>query len=205
MELMITVSIATMGFVALFTLQAITYRGMANTQNLIQATNLGENFLEQLKLEFMAWTDNPGEGLENGENFPHLADLPTGASATAGATTAGSGMMEAPGWVHGGIDTGEDRRVSVVGATHPLGFNAGSRAAMISPGQEEVERPFCLHYRLTWLIPNRALRAEVEVSWPMENANLTEFLRCEQLAASNLGEVRSVTLTSTLAVNVFQR
>jgi prepilin-type N-terminal cleavage/methylation domain-containing protein len=205
LELMITVSIATMGFVALLTLQTATMRGMANTRHLIQATGLGENFIEQLRLEFISWTDNPGEGLSNEANYPHLAGLPTDAAATAGATSVTAGVNNAPGWVNADIDGGEDRRVSVVGDPHPFGFNSGIRAAMITPGAEDIEQPYCMRYRLTWLIPGRAIRAEVEVAWPLENANIQTFLTCANLASSNLGEMRSVTLMSTLAINVFQR
>lgn len=204
-ELMITVSITTMGFVALLTLQTATLRGMSNTRHLIQATSLAENFLGQLQLEFMGWTENPGQGLSNTTNFPHLAGLPTDAAATAGATSSSDGVDNAPGWVNADTDGGDDRRVSVVGDRHPFGFNSGIRAAMISPGAEDIEAPYCMRYRLTWLIPQRAIRAEVEVAWPLENANLDNFLTCEEMASANLGELRSVTLMSTLAVNVFQR
>lgn len=205
LELMITVSIATMGFVALLTLQTSTLRGMANTRHLIQATSLAENFLEQLRLEFMSWTDNPGQGLTNETYFPHLAGLPTDAAASVGATSTTSGVNNAPGWVNADRDNGDDRRVSVVGDPHPFGFNTGIRKAMISPGAEDIEQPYCMRYRLTWLIPGRAIRAEVEVAWPLENANLEGYLACEELASANLGELRSVTLMSTLSINVFQR
>jgi prepilin-type N-terminal cleavage/methylation domain-containing protein len=205
LELMITVSVATMGFVALLTLQTSTMRGMINTRHLIQATSLAENFLEQLRLEFMGWTDNPGEDLTNTANFPHLAGLPTDAAAAAGAMSVTAGLVDAPGWVNADIDNGDDRRVSVVGDPHPFGFNNGIRTAMITPGAEDIEQPYCMRYRLTWLIPGRAIRAEVEVAWPLENANIDRFLACEDLASSNLGELRSVTLMSTLAINVFQR
>ena len=204
-ELMITVSISTMGFVALLTLQTSTLRGMANTRHLIQATSLAENFLEQLRLEFMGWTDNVGQGLTNDTNFPHLAGLPTDAAAVAGAMSQSDGIDGAPGWVNADKDGGEDRRVSVVGDAHPFGFNTGLRAAMLSPGAEDIEQPYCMRYRLTWLIPKRAIRAEVEVAWPLENANMDTFLGCDQMASTNLGEMRSVTLMSTLSVNVFQR
>ena len=204
-ELMITVSVATMGFVALLTLQTSTLRGMANTRHLIQATNLAENFIEQLRLEFMAWTDNPGQGLSNTERFPHLAGLPEEATSAAGAMSIGAGAGNAPGWVNAGGTTAEDRRVSVVGDASKFDFNRGSRAAMLSPGNEEVEQPYCMHYRLTWLIPGRAIRTEVEVSWPLENADMEAFIKCDQLASSNLGSLRSVTMTSTLSINLFQR
>lgn len=205
-ELLMVVVVSTMGFVALFGMQTASLRGLNNTKRILEATNLAENFIEELRVEFMAWTENPGEGLQDlPASFPHLADLPTGPAVAAGAQTPGDAIPGAPGWVLGDEGLEADRRVSVVGDPHPLGLNNGVRAAMLSPGFEGDEQPFCLHYRLTWLIPNRAIRAEVEVSWATPEADMDDFVQCDQTASSNLGELRSVTMTSTLPVNVFQR
>lgn len=202
-EVLIVVIVSTLGFVALFGMQVATLRGLSNTRRIIEATNLAENFLEQLRLEFSAWTDEPGGGLADGV-FPHLAGLPVGPSAVAGGQTVGGEIADAPAWIIGDAGVGADRRVSVIGDQNGA-FNTGIRAAMLSPGSEEVEQPFCLHYRLTWLIPNRSMRAEVEVVWPLENANLETFVDCAQLASAALGELRSVNLTTNLSVNTFLR
>jgi type II secretory pathway pseudopilin PulG len=203
-EVLIVVIVSTLGFVALFGMQVATLRGLANTRRIIEATNLAENFLEQLRLEFSAWTDEPGGGLDDGGVFPHLAGLPAGPAAVAGGQTIGGEIAGAPAWIIGDAGAGTDRRVSVVGDQNGT-LNTGIRAAMLSPGSEEIEQPFCLHYRLTWLIPNRSIRAEVEVVWPLENANLEAFLDCAQLASAALGELRSVSLTTNLSVNTFLR
>jgi prepilin-type N-terminal cleavage/methylation domain-containing protein len=207
-ELLVVVIISTIGFVGLLGLQTATLRGLANTRQMVQATTLAENFLEMLRLEFMAWQVDGTSLLGDSATFPHLVDLPVGnvagqlgaygvpVSTKAGATS---------GWEILGDATQDDRRVSVVGAPHPLSFNDGIREATIDPGFEDSQKPFCALYRLTWLIPDRAIRAEVEVSWPLENANMTNFIRCEELAAMHLGETRSVTLTTTLVPNLFQR
>ncbi|MEE2780400.1 MAG: prepilin-type N-terminal cleavage/methylation domain-containing protein [Myxococcota bacterium] len=203
-ELLVVIVVSTMGFLALFQLQISTLRGLSNSRRIIEASNLGENFIEQLRLEFMAWTDQPGEGLGDVTKFPHLAGLtPTGAGV--GAQTPGGEVTDATGWVIGDEDGGQDRRVSRVGDPHPQGFNIGSRKAMITHGFEGDEQPYCLHYRLTWLIVDRAIRAEVEVSWPLLDADIETFRTCNRLASDRLNDVRSVTLTSTLAVNTFQR
>ena len=203
-ELLVVIVVSTMGFLALFQLQISTLRGLSNSRRIIEATNLGENFIEQLRLEFMPWTDRGGEGLGDVSKFPHLAGLqPSGASV--GGQTPGGEVTDATGWVIGDEDGGEDRRVSRVGDPHPHGFNIGSRKAMITHGFEGDEQPYCLHYRLTWLIVDRAIRAEVEVSWPLLHAYVESFRSCDRLASDRLHDLRSVTLTSTLAVNTFQR
>ncbi len=205
-ELLMVVVVSTLGFVALFSMQTASLRGMSMSRKMLEATNLAENYIEQLRLEFMAWTSIPGEGLaDNPGAFPHLANLPTGMGVAAGAQTPGDSIGTAAGWVRGDLGAEADRRVSVVGDLNPLGINSGSYAAMISPGFAGAEQPFCLFYRLTWLIPNQAIRAEVEVTWPMADANMEDFLECQTLAADNLGELRSVTMATTLGINVFQR
>ena len=105
----------------------------------------------------------------------------------------------------GGAPGANDRRVSAVGDPSPLGYNAGSLAAMLDPGFEADQQPYCLLYRLTWLIPGSAIRAEVEVSWPLDVADIEAFMRCDTMAANQLDQVRSVTLTTTISVNLFRR
>ena len=203
-ELLMVVVVTTLGFVALLNMQMATLRGLAHAKHLAQATNLAENFIEQLRLEFMSWTDIPGQGLDGGGTFPHIKDLVVGGGVTAGAQATGD-VLGAPGWMRAGPTSGEDRRVSRVGPMNPLGFNSGIRQAMIQPGFEGTDKPYCMHYRLTWLVPNRAIRVEVEVSWPLANADLDKFMLCDTLASADLGQARSVTLTSSLGMNVFER
>ncbi len=203
-ELLIVVAVTTLGFVALFDLQASTLRGMASMRRMLEATMLAENFIETLRLELSAWT--PGSNLGNPALFPHLSDLPTDASAQAGSQTTGDATGDlAPGWIIADQEASADRRVSMAGDLHPLDFNAGIRAAMLEPGMEDVQQPFCLLYRLTWLIPGAAIRAEVEVSWPLDTADMESFLLCDFNASTRLDQVRSVTLTSTLSTNLFHR
>ena len=202
-ELLMVVGVSTIGFVSLFDLQAKSIRGMTNMVRMQRATLLAENFIENLRLEFSQWT--PTENLDDPDKFPHLADLGTSDEAVAGGQTPGDNVEGGPGWVIGDGRKGVDRRVPYAGDRHPQGYNDGLRAAMISPGMEEDDQPFCLLYRLTWLQPNRAIRVEVEVSWPQAGANMTRFEQCNSIASAHLDEVRSVTVTSTILVNVFNR
>jgi prepilin-type N-terminal cleavage/methylation domain-containing protein len=207
-ELLIVVAVSTVGFVALFDLQAGTLRGMQNMRMTAEATNLAENFIERLRVEFMAWTDR-ADGQLDGMSFPHLAGLPVGNAVAPGAMTPGDGVDGGTGWVIAGADVGggADRRVSVVGDVDTvLGTNVGLHQAMVDPGVAgEAQQPFCLLYRLTWLIPGQAIRVEVEVSWPLENAPMDTFMQCNQIAANQLHQARSVNLTTTLSANVFGR
>ena len=176
------------------------------------ALALGENFLEDLRLEFSQWTPETSlAALASGGKLPHLAGLPTGAAAQPGAQTLGDGVDGGPGWVIGDEDGDPDRRVGVVGdagafpAAPATASNAGALAATTDPNVPGAAQPFCLLYRLTWLVPQRAFRAEVEVQWPLDTANMTEFVKCDKIAASRLDQVRSVTLTTTISANLFRR
>ena len=202
-ELLMVVGVSTMGFVALFDLQAKSVRGMTNMVRMQQATLLAENFIENLRLEFSQWT--PTESLKGAQKFPHLANLGIDDAAIPGGKTPGDNVEGGPGWVIGDDRMGSDRRVPRAGDLHPSGYNAGIRMATISPGMEEDDQPFCLLYRLTWLQPNRAIRLEVEVSWPMDRADMKRFQQCDFSASTRLSEVRSVTMTSALLINVFNR
>lgn len=202
-ELLLVVVLTTIGFVGLFDLQASSIRGMGNMVRMQQAVQLGENFIEQLRLEFSAWT--PTESLNNPGLFPHLANLPTDDAARAGVQTPGDEVANGPGWVIADRDKGDDRRVSAVGDAHPGGFNKGLRLAMLNTDVEDADQHFCLLYRLTWLQPNRLIRVEVEVAWALQTADINAFMKCNTSAGSKLNEMRSITLTSTLAINVFKR
>jgi prepilin-type N-terminal cleavage/methylation domain-containing protein len=202
-EVLIVVGISTIGFVALADLQTSSIRGMKHMVRMYEATNLAENFIEDLRLEFSQWT--PADPLAADATFPSLEGLPIDAATPPGTPTPGDGVTGGDGWVIGDVDGGADRRVSMVGDAHPLGYNVGIRDAMLNdlvPGGGEH---FCLLYRLTWLLPNRAIRVEVEVQWPLETANVPHFVACDTIAANQLSEVRSITLTSTIMVNLFQR
>ena len=154
LEMMVTVSIATMGFVALITLQLSTLRGMANTRHLIQATTLAENFLERLHLEFMGWTENPGQGLNNAANFPHLAGLPTDAAAAAGARPAGDGISSASFAAGESVSTCAPPSDSSLGPSRPSSTSAASRNGWVSgpPGVGSSG--------LTRLLASRSVRGE---------------------------------------------
>lgn len=212
LELLLVVAISTFGFMALARLQTASIRGMKTTSTMAAAVSLAENFIEDMRLEFSQWT--PTRSLEQlGVNsVPHLAGLPTGGNVGAGAQTPGSGIPSAAGWVIGG-ETGANRLVPVAGDVRTLNnttgavvtLNAGIRAAMNDPNVPAADERFCLRYRLTWLVPGKAMRLEVEVSWPFSPIDLPTLSTCAYAAADRLNEVRSVTLTSALMINLFRK
>lgn len=201
-EVILVVTLTTLGFVALFELQATGLKGMRAASHMSKATTLAENFIERLRFEFSSWTQT--QPLSEASQ-PSLEGLPINNFSIAGAQTPGGEVAGGTGWVIGDTEGGADRRVGSQGDAHALGLNQGIAGAVVEDWAAAGNQDFCLLYRLTWLVPNRAIRVEVEVSWPSANANMEEFVTCSTNAVNQLHQVRSVTMTSTLMVNLFRR
>ena len=201
-EVMLVVTVTTLGFVAMFDLQANSVRGLRNSKHMLEASTIAENFVEQMRLEFSEWTMTQPL---NPTQFPHLAELPTDGTVQLGQMTPGGSVEGGQGWVIAGSEMNEDRRVGLAGPTHPFGYNSGVKGALIEEELEDTALTYCLLYRLMWLVPNRALRLEVEVQWPLEHTDMDSFVTCSKNAANQLDQVRSVTLTDVIAVNHFRR
>jgi prepilin-type N-terminal cleavage/methylation domain-containing protein len=201
-ELLLTVSLATFGFVGLFNLQASTLRGLENLRRLQEATWLAENFIEMMRVELMSWVPRDAPAGSYTPIGPHIEPV-WATNPVDGVTTTGD---LATGWKIADLAASSDRRMSSVGDLWTVGaaaLNDGTRGAMLSPGLPE--EPFCLLYRMMWIKAPYAARLEVEVSWPLETADLANFMSCDQNAGNRLAEARSVTLTSVVATNFFKR
>ena len=211
-ELLVVVGISTAGFVALAKLQTTSIQGARGTASMDQAVMLAENFLEDLRLELSQWTSTSSIQQLGPNTLPSLAELPAGGNIGAGAQTPGDGIPGAPGWVIAG-DQGQNRLISIAGdlrtfdnvSGQQVTLNEGIRRAMTDPNIPTAGEKFCLRYRLTWLVPGKAIRAEVEVSWPYNPIDLQVLDTCAYFAAERLGEVRSVNLTTTIMTNLFRK
>lgn len=211
-ELLVVVGISTAGFVALAQLQTTSIRGAQGTTSMDQAVMVAENFLEDLRLELSQWTPTSSIQQLGPDSLPSLANLPAGGNIGAGAQTPGDGIPGAPGWVIAG-DPGSNRLIAISGdertfdnvAGQTVSLNAGIRKAMTDPSIPTAGERFCLRYRLTWLVPGKAIRAEVEVSWPYNPLDLNVLNTCAYFSAERLGEVRSVNLTTTIMTNLFRK
>ena len=189
-ELLVVVGISTAGFVALAKLQTTSIQGARGTTSMDQAVMVAENFLEDLRLELSQWTPTSSIQQLGPDSLPSLANLPAGGNIGAGAQTPGDGIPGAPGWVIAG-DPGNNRLIGVSGDQRSFDnvsgqtvlLNAGIRKAMTDPNIPTAGEKFCLRYRLTWLVPGKAIRAEVEVSWPYNPIDLQVLNTCAYFAA----------------------
>ncbi len=193
MELMMVIVITTIGFMALINMQVGTLHAVNESRSMMEAVNLAEHFVETLKSEAIAWNGDASATLLQGGldgQFPHLLNV--------GQATLNGGS----GWIEGDRFPGQDRRIG------PMGYAAASWDAGIAeeipPGQN---RRFCMHYRLTWLVPDYLVRADVRVLWLRDEAQITLYQSCGAgtemwLDMSNVG---SVTVPATLMRNVFSQ
>jgi Tfp pilus assembly protein PilV len=188
-ELLIAAALSIVGFLALLYVQTQTLAGLSTSKSLVEASNLAEHFLETLREESIEWTNMSTAG-PNQDKFLYLKAAPT--STGAGTTSGWIRAYTAP--------SGQEQWIGKLGAdttTYDIGI------------QQQVpwdrSRKFCAHYRLTWLIPELLLRAEVRVMWPREGADYAKYSTCptDQSMEDDLMNVASVSMSTALMRNIF--
>jgi len=184
-EVLIVIAITTIGFLALVNLQIGTLRGVGTSRSMMQAVNLSEHFIETLKSEGLPWTGDASVLTSQPAVFPHLR--------LAGAPTDGGGS----GWVRAYQSTETDSRVG------PLGIDDTWNAGVAMEVDPDRERRFCVHYRLTWVVPNYLIRADVRTLWMRDEANVSLYQDCPVGMETDLANVASVTIPGTVMRNVF--
>ena len=187
-EILIVIVITTVGFLALINLQVATLNAVGGSRSMMQAVNLAEHFIETLKSEALAWNGD-GSELMDSNRFPNLY--------LVGAATDGGGS----GWVQGFKVSGSDKRIGPIGKDTKTPWNNG----ITNEIDPEVNRQFCVHYQLTWLIPRYLIRADVRVLWMRHNADLSLYRDCGTGSEMerDLANVGSVTIPGTILRNVF--
>ena len=178
-ELLVTISVATIGFVAIVDLQSSSLRGLTNARNTTLALNTAEHFIEMVRAENLECTPS----LDN----PECQFLPPdGASATFKTFGDLTDNMKSPV----GLDTGK----------YDAGITSEFPTAQL--------RHFCVQYRSTWVIPEKVMRLDTRVLWPLRNTNMTQFKECKPdlVPSGDTGQVLStgmVTISTTLWVDMF--
>ena len=148
-EVMISMAVLAIGAAAVMTMQRGAVQGNLDARRIDTANSIARLWMERLRSDAMLWTlpnsRNPNPGSDNRvTNAPLLAVV--------------DGEWHAP--------------------MGRLG-EASDNVALISPGFDLLGRDlpqgdlsdtntpaFCAQVRLTWLIPNDFIRAEVRVFWP---------------------------------------
>jgi prepilin-type N-terminal cleavage/methylation domain-containing protein len=190
-ELMMVIVITTIGFLALINMQVGTLHAVNESRSMMEAVNLAEHFVETLKSAAIAWNGAAAATILQGglaAKFPHLRYV--GNAALNGGS----------GWIEGYRSTASDRRVGPLGNADATWDSGISNEVL-----PELNKRYCLHYRLTWLVPDYLMRADVRVLWLRDEAKISLYKSCGvgtemQEDMSNVG---SVTMPATIMRNVF--
>lgn len=190
-ELLVVVAITTVGFVAVLNLQIGTLHGAAAARDQQMAVQLAQSVGSTIRLEGLNWVEGVSTTTLNGTSF--ILNAPT--DTTAGQT---SGWLVA--WAAGG---GTDLQVGPAGAdpTWDLGANEALGARNIAG--ESINRHFCVHYRLTWVISDQLLRGDVRIMWPRRRGALTTYTLCPIGMEQRLEDISTLTMPVTIPRNVF--
>jgi len=144
MEVMVSLIVFLIGVLGIMALLIAARKGNNDSHSLTAATTIGEDWMETLRAESLMWNQGPADLTPTAT--PMLQAL-GGGVGTAGATT---GWLPIPGNPLL-ARTGEERMIT------------GSDGSLRPAGD------YCVEYRLTTLIPDQVLRAEVRVMWWKES------------------------------------
>jgi hypothetical protein len=179
-EAMISMVILAVGILAIISMQTAS---VSVSQDLTHALNLGERTLELLRLDALRWNTTTDLATETLMLAPALPGTQ--------AVGAQGPWMAIPDNVviasMGGKKVDRNFAPDTQGAPDwPLGFR------------------YCLHYRLTWVNPPTALRADARVAWAKEAGIQSRLADCvaDRDNVTDTANVRSVTVSSTLMMNV---
>jgi prepilin-type N-terminal cleavage/methylation domain-containing protein len=185
-ELLVAVAISTIGFISLLNLQIGTIHSASSSRDQQMALSLAENVGQAMRMEALQWSSN-GQAITNA-TFRYLKNAP--AVVSEGESTA---------WLLAfkGTSPDSDYRVG------PVGNDTVYDAGILSEIPATVNANYCVHYRLTWLIPNLLLRADIRVMWARPQANFSDYKACPVDMESKLHDVQTIVMPITVMRNVF--
>ena len=192
-ELMAVLVISVIGFLAMIHLQTAMLRATTTAWDTTSATLLAEHVLEAIRTEALEWTNNSDQPPWQ-TKFHYLNALSPGASTS--------------GWRRAFPTTGAIQMVNQAGRLFGTGvqYDAGVVAAgggADGPLPDNRNQRFCVNYRLTWIIQDELLRAEVRVMWPRSDSQAARWESCPAGMENEVNDVSQVTLATTVMRNVF--
>lgn len=201
-EVMTVVLVTAAGFIAMLNLQIGTIAGIGNARDLQQAMTLADNIAQTMRMEALQWTaTNP---LPGNTAFTFLDKAP--ASSTEGQTS---------GWFVAYAPVGfgsEDKRLTPIGKN--VAPNEGVANEYLSAdGTELQEQRYCAHVRLTWLVPDVLLRADIRVFWARRRADFSAYEQCafqpgvgpDPVLMARNDQIQMISIPITIIRNVFVR
>jgi len=199
-EVVVVVALTTAGFLAMLDLQINTIRGTGSSRDQQEAMMLAEHTIQSIRQEAYRWTAS--QPLANiSADLLFLANVPIDTSST-----------EPTPWFIAWQNAAEaDQTVPAVGGSNTRDAGIRGLYSLQSGATDPVNRRFCVHYRLAWMIPNQLLRAEIKVLWPRYGRIISNFNTCQPNPAGNdyygadPTNVQSITVPVSIIRNVFVR
>lgn len=192
-ELLVVIAITTAGFAALMHLQVGAIRGAGEAVDMQRSVQLTEHLGNTLRMESLLWT--PTSAPLNGHPSMQLLNLAPANTATD----------QTSGWIvayAANAANNNDLRVGPVG--NLPAYDSGILQEFTSGGTQ-TQRNFCVHYRLTWLVPDVLLRADIRVLWPRARGEWTTWATCPVTPQDmeKIYNFHQITTPITILRNVF--
>lgn len=188
-ELMAVMAISLIGFLAVLYLQQGVIRGSGNSWNMVQATNLGRHLLESIRLEGTQWYNDSSVGVGGHQQARFLYLQNVGNPAIGGTSGWRNFDFYPPGTPFTMVDQ--------------IGRQVAYDAGTLQEVRPDRNPRFCARYRLTWLIPNQLIRAEVRVLWPRDDAPAGRYDQCDAAMDTRPADAFSISIPATVMKNVF--
>jgi len=190
-EILVVLALTTVGFIAIINLQIGTLEAVTTARNMTEATNLAEHTIELIRSDAIEWTAD-GDTVD-ALRFPYLN--------VAGIAAAGGGS----GWVLATLSPETDRRVGSLGDAF---LDQERNTGILNEFPADRNQRFCVYYRLSWIVPDYLLRADVRVLWMRGRLTQTAYRDCDFAANganmfADTSRVSSVTIPATVMRNVF--
>ena len=186
------------GLGGMFLTNLATSRAQSSVRDMIYAVNLAQLTLNDIRIEGLEWTTNPGQDLSQTKLkrlYPLYSVGISSGGATAGLGTSWMLAFTAPqGHLFTVGPAGGDVVANYTGNTAT--FDDGIAHEFPSTMMQR----YCVWYRLTWVIPNYAIRADVRVAWPKEATftSQTGYWSCPISMVADVNHINFVTLSTTI-------
>ncbi|NOZ02348.1 MAG: hypothetical protein GXP54_10725, partial [Deltaproteobacteria bacterium] len=181
-------------FLAMVNLQAGIIRGNTTSWDIVQASNLAQHVLQSIRIEAEQWTNTSTQDV-NQAGFRYLQHVNDTVYADG---SRGSGWLKA-----------FDQGTVSFQLVNQIGRDTGYDQGALTQIRATDNRKFCVRYRLTWLVTDYLIRAEVRVLWPRDLGNAGQYDACPINIGSDsdmqqdVSNVYSVTYPTTVMRNVF--
>jgi hypothetical protein len=178
-ELMAAISISLIGFIGILDLQSASLQGLSDGRAMFHAMELTEHFSETLRTEAIEWTNQSTQSF-NQPKFIYISNAPT--PPVDGAMS--DWLVATPA---GYIGTMADL------APYDTGIQDE-----FPPG---LDRRFCIHYRVSWLIANRLMRIDARVLWIRPGGELERYKACELKMAEDPTNASMIAVPIVIMMN----